>query len=255
MLRIILEALDHQVLDILLVGQPGTISSIDRIDFANDTASVSPKGPLSDGRNGMRAASPKEYGHAQVQTLLSGTYATPNTGYFAGGRLPSYASLIDRIDYSNDTATASPKGPLSDDRINLAATSSSSFGYFGGGDTGPVSTVDRIDYLNDTATVSSKGPLSAMRTYLAATGNANFGYFGGGLSGTSKSTVSRIDYSNDTATGAEKGPLSAARGYLSATGNQNFGYFGGGNVTTTVDRIDYSNGHRNSSCKRIIECC
>jgi len=36
-------------------------------------------------------------------------------GYFGGGRNPSLSPVttIDRIDYSNDTATASPRGPLS----------------------------------------------------------------------------------------------------------------------------------------------
>jgi hypothetical protein len=37
-------------------------------------------------------------------------------GYFAGGQAPSLPnngySFVDRIDYSNDTATATPKGPL-----------------------------------------------------------------------------------------------------------------------------------------------
>ena len=74
-------------------------------------------------------------------------------------------STVDRIDYSNDTATASPKGPLSSARYNLAATGNISFGYFGGG---IVSTVDRIDYSNDTATASPKGPLSLARISLAA---------------------------------------------------------------------------------------
>jgi hypothetical protein len=46
-------------------------------------------------------------------------------------------STVDRIDYSNDTATASPKGPLSVARNRLAATGNSSFGYFGGGFPGP----------------------------------------------------------------------------------------------------------------------
>jgi hypothetical protein len=46
--------------------------------------------------------------------------------------LPSTSS-VDRIDYSNDTATASPKGPLSLARFGLTATGNSNFGYFGGG--------------------------------------------------------------------------------------------------------------------------
>ena len=90
-------------------------------------------------------------------------------------------STVDRIDYSNDTATASPKGPLSLARYGLAATGNTSFGYFGGGAPGTGKTsVDRIDYSNDTATAVAKGPLSAARRSMAATGNQSFGYFGGG---------------------------------------------------------------------------
>ena len=55
-------------------------------------------------------------------------------GYFGGGYTPSaYLTTVDRIDYTNDTATASVKGPLSIARGYVAATSSSSFGYFGAG--------------------------------------------------------------------------------------------------------------------------
>ncbi len=42
-------------------------------------------------------------------------------GYFGGGT-PGPFSRVDRVDYSNDTATASPKGPLSVSRYRLAAT-------------------------------------------------------------------------------------------------------------------------------------
>ena len=42
-------------------------------------------------------------------------------GYFGGG-YPNKSS-VDRIDYSNDTATASAKGPLSLGRHALAASS------------------------------------------------------------------------------------------------------------------------------------
>ena len=50
----------------------------------------------------------------------TGVSSTPQTGYFGGGYV---VSTVDRIDYSNDTATASPKGPLSAARYQLAATS------------------------------------------------------------------------------------------------------------------------------------
>ncbi len=59
-------------------------------------------------------------------------------GYFAGGTTNGANGVVtlDRIDYSNDTATAVAKGPLSQGRQDLAATGNSSFGYFGGGYTG-----------------------------------------------------------------------------------------------------------------------
>ena len=53
--------------------------------------------------------------------------ATGNSdfGYFAGGYDPSpVVSKVERVDYSNDTATASPKGPLSRTSYLMGATSS-----------------------------------------------------------------------------------------------------------------------------------
>ena len=81
----------------------------------------------------------------------------PDVGYFGGGGFITLYTTVDRIDYSNDTATASPKGPLSAGRYGLAATGNSSYGYFGGGrlaypSATVLTTVDRIDYSNDTAT-------------------------------------------------------------------------------------------------------
>ena len=92
---------------------------------------------------------------------------------------------MDRVDYTNDTATAVVKGPLSTTtgRRLLAGTSSSEFGYFGGGGNPGVaqySIVDRIDYSNDTAQASPKGNLGIQKWGHGATGNGNFGYFGGG---------------------------------------------------------------------------
>jgi hypothetical protein len=208
-------------------------ATVDRIDYANDTATAAVKGPLSSAR------------------YVPGATGNSSFSYFGGGNSPNF-SLVDRIDYSNDTATAAVKGPLSLARFQLAATGNSSFGYFGGGRLpSAVSTVDRIDYSNDTATAAVKGPLSLARYGLAAIGTSSFGYFGGGVPTTS--TVDRIDYSNDTATAAVKGPLSAARYYSAAIGTSSFGYFSGGvygpTIISTVDRIDYSNDTATAAVK------
>ena len=163
-------------------------------------------------------------------------------GYFGGGVFGG-GSIVDRVDYSNDTGTAPARGPLSRDHGYLAAASSrenalplkgpgnleapvafgaliisqgTDFGYYAKIGTGPVSTIDRIDYSNDTATAAEKGLLTVARYGAGATGNASFGYFGGGYTGDdSVSTVDRVDYSNDTATASPRGPLSFRKSHWS----------------------------------------
>ena len=80
-------------------------------------------------------------------------------------------SIVDRIDYSNDTSTASSRSTLTTSRLNHSATSGvlnkrrqkgGNFGWFGGGSTAGappplVATVDRIDFSNDTGTASVRG--------------------------------------------------------------------------------------------------
>jgi len=227
-------------------------STVDRVDYSNDTPTASPKGPLSTNRVGLVAASAGANGLTQkTYTINSPAQVKPFMGYFGGGQTATISvnSSVDRIDYVNDTATTIVKGPLSAGRYKLAATGNTSFGYFGGGYAPgggglPRSTVDRIDYANDTPTAVAKGSLSVGRFDLTATGNTSYGYFGGGYASGQKSTIDRIDYSNDTPTATPKGPLSITRSQLAATGNSNYGWFaGGGNPSESsrVDRIDFAN--------------
>jgi len=175
-------------------------------------------------------------------------------GYFGGGNAPGNVSTVDRIDYSNDTATASVRGPLDIIKRNVEATGNSNFGYFGG--SLPLrSTVDRIDYSNDTATASVRGPLSQEKYSSSASGNSNFGWFTGGHTNDniidinfSISTIDRIDYSNDLSTASIRGNLNQNRTNHSIAGNSNYGWIAGGNLAvndspffTSVERLDYSN--------------
>ena len=232
------------------------VSSVDRIDYSNDTATGVTKGPLT------------------VKRREIGATGNADFGYFGGGynAVPgsnNWLSTIDRVDYSNDTATASPKGPLSRTRGFGCATGDSSFGYFGGGEGNNnenLSALDRLDYSNDTATTVDKGPLSYSLRFSSASSslaNANppfspsivnyasgtfatstFGYL------TSPSSyggrkVDRYDYSNDTADTSLRGTLPSS-GFLdefAATGNASFGYFGGGGPSprTEVTRLNYFN--------------
>ena len=189
---------------------PANISRVDRINFSNDLATVSSRGPLFTARLRLAATGNSNYG------WFAGGYISPNTP--PGNRF----SAVDRIDFSNDSVQASPRGPLSLARFSLAATGNSNYGWFGGGSPGPVSTVDRIDFANDNTSALPRGPLNSPtgRYELAATGNSNYGWFGGGtIFPGVKSIVDRINFSNDSATASPRSPLTAERSNLSATSN------------------------------------
>jgi hypothetical protein len=232
------------------------LSTVDRIDFSNDSVTATPRGALS---------------LARVYPAATGN---SNYGWFcSGGDLSVYYSLVDRVDFSNDSATASVRGPLTSTRYGLAATANSNYGWFGGGRNAallvPIAAVERIDFSNDSTTASLRGPLSSSdplgpQIYgSAATANSNYGWFGGGyapfppVGDLEISTVYRIDFSNDLSPASVRGPLSSARGYAGATGNSNYGWFGGGGgltpapstVVSRVDRIDFSNDSSTASVR------
>ena len=161
-------------------------------------------------------------------------------GYFAGG-FGAATSKVDRIDYTNDTPTASIKGPLNNTKYGSAGASNTSYGYIAGGNS-PKSSVDRIDYSNDTPTATAVGNLSVGHYGASASGNDSYGYVAGGDPSTS--IVDRIDYSNDSAVSSPKGPLTATSRYNAAAGNLSYGYVKVGNPSVNsskIERIDYSN--------------
>jgi len=290
-------------------GSTADISNVDRLDYSSDTTTAVAKGPLTQVKSVLAAASPQANslgastiypwydtsGKGNTANITdsrfratdggyftfdgTGDYLTvPSTtdfafgtgdftveywvkttstpqgtdyGYFGAGH-PGPVSTVDRVDYSNDTATASTKGPLSVARRVPGATGNASYGYWGGGySTGLESTVDRVDYSNDTATAAGKGPLSSAKSSIAAAGNKDYGYWGGGQD-SPISTVDRVDYGNDTATATVKGPLSSIRRAIGATGNADYGYWAGGaapSARSTVDRVDYSNDTATAAAK------
>ena len=230
---------------------PGAISTVNRIDYSNDTANAVARGPLTRVKYGNAAASA-----ASISAITGGMLgAASNTGvnrvpvgtdygYATGGGVSNpYVnySIVDRIDYSNDTPTATAKGPLTSIRYKHTAVSSLNHAYMVSGNPGPVTDIDRLDYSNDT-TVVTKGTASEVKVDLAAAGTTDYGYIAGGLP---VSIVQRIEYANDATSTLVRGPLSAARRYLGGMGTQNYGYFGGGSpgpgYMSTIDRIDYSN--------------
>jgi hypothetical protein len=215
---------------------PGPLSTVDRIDFSNDSSTASVRGPLSLARSGVRATGNSNY------------------GWFGGG-FPA-VSTVERIDFSNDSSTASVRGNMAIGTNQFGATGNSNYGWFGGGQSpGPpyigYSYVQRIDFSNDSPIASVRGPLSASGYLISATGNSNYGWFGnrtrnGGS--TAITTIDRIDFSNDSVTSSPRGTTNTGRKSASATGNSNFGWWFGGSVSpgslsaySSVERINFSN--------------
>ena len=182
-------------------------SVVNRITYATDTSTASVRGPLATARINLAAAGSTSYGWFSGGTNVG--QQPSNTGL---------VSTVDRIDYSNDTVTATAKGPLSLARQQLAAvTDSTTYGWFGGGySSGVKTTIDRITYATDTTTASVRGSLFQAVSRQAGTGSNTAGYFGGGYTGF-KSVVQRITYATDTADAVVTGPLSLSVTYLGAS--------------------------------------
>ena len=141
----------------------------------------------------------------------------PNTGYFGGGLTTLTFSTMDKVTYASDTTAAVPGAALSAARRYLAATGSSTAGYFGSGGPGTFSTMDKVTYASDTTAAVPGAALSAARYGLAATGSSTAGYFGGGFAFSPRSTMDKVTYSSDTTAAVPGAPLSVARYYLAAS--------------------------------------
>jgi hypothetical protein len=214
------------------------VSTIDRIDFSNETTSA-PGNGLSQAIYQLAAVS----GGASYRIKGSRTYA-----YFGGGSDPGDVATIDRIDFSNET-TSVPGNNLPQARRALAAVSNNSYGYFGGGYAPPfVNTIDRLDFSNETLSLPGNN-LPQARYGLAALSSSSYGYFGGGFAPgfLVVATVDRIDFSNETLSLPGNG-LPEARSALAALSSSSYGYFGGGldpsaapPFVATIDRLDFSN--------------
>jgi len=89
---------------------------VDRIDFSNDSVRASVRGPLSLARTNLAATGNSNYGW-----FGGGDTLGPMAPIF----LDKYTSIVDRINFANDSVSASPRGPLSAARYALAATSNS----------------------------------------------------------------------------------------------------------------------------------
>ena len=127
---------------------------MDKVTYSSDTTAAVPGAALSVAR----------YGLAATGNSIAGYFGV---GYDFGVGI---YSIMDKVTYSTDTTSAVPSARLSSDigYSYVAATGSSSAGYFGGGDAPQVSTMDKLTYSTDTTARIPGGNLSAPRGHLAA---------------------------------------------------------------------------------------
>jgi hypothetical protein len=220
---------------------PGTaaISTIDRLDFSTETISV---------------PTPKL---VQRRKLSATSNVSTSYGYFGGGSDPlsgggiNYYSTIERLDFSNETISILTS-KLPQQKDSLSATSSGSYGYFGGGNDPlslGVSTIDRLDFLTETTSVARQRLSSTTRLGISATSSGSYGYFGGGyFTSGSRSIINRLDFSNETVTTptstlsiSVSNSAAVSGGQSILRGNKTYGYIGGGSgASNTINRLDLS---------------
>ena len=226
---------------------PGYNTNIQRFDYSNDNATGVQKGKISV----ARYLSPGHFSGNQ------------NFGYYIGGFTGStpYLTTIDRIDYSNDTAAAAPKGSLHLGDRNCSTSSNAGYAYLVGGYQNRTS-IRRLDYSNDTNATLSRGALNMPNgmEYSSATGDGSNGY----IMNSGANLVNRLDYSNDTQNAMPRSPsantgMSPGSNFMSGISSMekgldenkfpfpitgqtatNYGYFISG-PSTGLLRIDYTN--------------
>ena len=172
-------------------------------------------------------------------------------GYFGGGRAPSpvITTVVERVDYSNDTVTSNSKNTLIFAERQAGAVGNSDFGYWGAGSPSK-STVQRVDYSNETASVRANLNYATSFGRMAI-GNNNFAYWGGSYSTSPtiyRTQLERIEYSNDFVSPTLRGflPTITRMGPASLSRNNDFGYYASGLATgpgasLTVARLPYAN--------------
>jgi len=211
---------------------PSQRSSINRLDYQNDLATMNERTYLQNIRSGARCVV------NDVYSWIGGGNHTPSSP-------ASCKTIFDRLNFANDTTNTTTRGNLVQGRRSHGASENNSYGWFIGGinDDIPsaVSSVDRLDFSSDLSTASARGNLAIIRGRSAGFGNINFAWFTGGyFSGNSYSTVERIEYSADLSATSARSSLPAdhlLHGGISDNGN--YGLSIGGN-SNAVYRTNFA---------------
>jgi len=220
----------------------GNSTRVDRLIFLADLDTAVTKGPLSFVRYSL------------------GAHGNTTDAWFGGGYsgpAPGFRSIVDRIIFASDSATAAAKGPLAIARYGNAAHGNTTDAWFGNGRANPstyLSSVDRVIFASDSATAVTKGPLSSNRYLLAAHGNTTDAWYVAGYDPTYNiptTTVDRIIFASDTATAVVKGGLTISAYNRAGGGTTTDAWYAGGYQAANVWPEPFM-GVRRSTVDRII---
>jgi hypothetical protein len=263
-------------------------STIDRIDFFNETVSLPGKN-LPAVRGGSAAIYSTLYGYISggdnptpttfssiVRLDLStenislpgynipqsrgavGSFSSFNYGYFGGGYVVgapgSRQNRIDRMDFSTETTSLAGNNLPIITNVTTGVKNLS-YGYFGGGLSGPtaattsISSFRRLDFVTEVINTPSS-TLTEGSSNITGIFNVSYGYFVAGLTPSATPTrlsrIDRLDFTTETRSTTSGIP--AARSAAAGALNNNYGYVCGGTIglpptltsSTSFDRIDYS---------------
>jgi len=203
-------------------GNPGPLSTIDKLDMSTETISNS--------------------SNLEENNKRMACFGNTTTAYMTGSASP-VKSWIQKFVYSTDVRTMTPAA-LQSSRGYMSGISNNTIGYTMGGVPGPYK--QQVDkFVMATETNSAIPNMPAARYRHTTWGNDTTGYAGSGAPGP-KSSVSKITYSNDTQSNTSN--LSRSMTFAAGVSNATTAYIVGGEQTkTAVDKWTMSS----DSCSRI----
>ena len=244
---------------------PTVLSSVERVNFSNDTNNTDTRGNLDVGAALNSSTRNNQHGY-----LFSGYYGN------SGNPTPTADGSVKRITFNNDTSvglarSSSISGATGSNVQNPTYSWHAGATPFGGGAAG-VSSIYRFLFSSDTSAATLRTNMSIGRTSLSSVSdNSNYGWFAGGsiaisftntssppttYTNTLYSVIDRLDFNSDTNVAIVRGSLSTNRASFSSTYNSNYGWFAAGLLTygyagtptfhnftssSSIQRLNFSN--------------
>lgn len=218
------------------------VSNTDRLDFSNDSSSLTSKGPLSISRMKFSSISNDSYGWylGGSQKVYWITQPAPSS------TTTTFYSIVDRLNFSSDTTTAVVRGPITGNKSFSATTKNVDYGWISAGISGhswnaPTSpslgtltltntdNIQRMTFASDNLQMVTRTP-SGGAIAAAGSGDENYGWFTAGFTSVPSlqgspaalvanfaeytptlSTINRLTYASDTSALSSRSSFFQAR--------------------------------------------